>query len=149
MQKEKNMKTPVEEVTQPAALHPIDELVRDLEASGRPSVLDEYMYMGVVPFFRYYLENTRKYLGKRAARAYQSNLLRMGIDLTEEDSGEDPYLIDFFVRMIKEERHSCYEDFLYSVIIMPMQVVRAKKEREAEKRKEDNFTDNFTDKEES
>lgn len=131
MQKEnkaKTLKTAAPEEKQAASKLSIDELVRELETSGRPPILDEYMYMGVVPFFRYYLENTGKYLGENAARVYRSNLLRLGIDLTETGSGEDKFLIDYFLRMIKEKKYDHYEEFLYSVIIMPMQVVRARRQ---------------------
>ena len=140
METEKNGKTAAFKENAAVSKPSINDLVRELESAERHPLLNEYVYMGIVPFFRYYLENIGKYLGANAASRYEADIRRLNVDITEKEPSKDRFLIDLFVRIIREKQTDRFEELLYTVLIMPMEVVRAKKLRETEKTDEDIYT---------
>ena len=109
------------------SLKSIEELIQCKTAIISPEVR-EYMYLGARPFFRYYQERSKQYLGEHAANTYSLYLRGIEDILDEDENVIHPFLIDVSVKLINNNLTHLFEAFLYTVFIIPMQVVRAMKE---------------------
>ena len=112
----------------------IDELLCDHIEDFHP-VIREYMYLSAVPFFGYYQEKTKKYLGEKAAKEYRVNIQRLTDYIEKESEGENIFLIDILFNILKEGRVEYRYNFLQAALMFPIRVVRIQRFIKSEKEK--------------